>query len=129
MMQLSHVEPVYKWGLEPCESFELSIITCVSARGVDTRRTHPGPGAASSRSNVADQISCSYGRQFRREQGEYYGSEKASSAAAPSQTNHLDLGFQNPRLFGAVFGFLASVFRSGMSATSKIAFRGQPCPS
>jgi len=124
MMQNCHVEPVYTWGLEPCEGLESSTNSYVTARGADTRRTRPGLGAASSRSNVAEPLPLSNGRQSWREKGTYNDRKKASSATAPSSKVLLEMVFQNHRLFGTTDGFLLSyLLRSRMSATSKIAFR------
>ena len=129
MMLNCHIEPVYVWGLEPCEGLAPSLHTSVTARGADTRRTPPGRGAASLRSNVADPILLSYGRQFWRERGYLHDKEKASSATAPSSANPMGMAFQSHRLSGTACGVLVSFIRQRMSATSKVALWNLPCLS
>jgi len=120
-MQFRHIEPDHVWGLEPCEGPVPSIDTCVSAREVDTRRTPPGSGAASSRSNVADHSLLFYGRQFWRNKEKYYVEENASSAAAPSPNCSMEVAFQSHCLSGPTGGLFDQILRSRVSATSEIA--------
>lgn len=122
MMFRYHIEPVQMWGHEPCEGLAPSINTSVTARGVATRRTHPGLGAASSRSNVAEQFSPSYGRHMRRErETNYEFTEETSSATAHSSKAPLAVALYGYCLGCASSSFLASYLRSGLNATSKIA--------
>lgn len=121
MMLNCYIEPVYVWGFEPCEGIVPSFHTSVTARGADTRRTPPGRGAASLRSNVADQTLLSYGRQFWRERGNLHDKEKASSATAPSSAKPMEVAFQSHHLSRTACGLLVSFLRKRMSATSKIA--------
>ena len=65
VMNLAHAEPDETWGQRPCEGFEPSNLTCVSACGVAAGRTHPGLGAACKGSNAADLLPESYGGQLR----------------------------------------------------------------
>ena len=117
------IEPVYLWGLEPCEGMKLpSTNTSVTAGGADTRRTRPGSGAAYSRSNVAEQFSSSYGRHLWREkENTNDNTKKTSSAAAPSSKKLLAMDLFNHCSFSQIGGFLISFVRKGLSATSKIA--------
>lgn len=57
---IAHAEPVQLWGLEPCGSLAPDSIPCLA--GTAVRRTLRAPGAADSRSNVAEQLLCFYGR-------------------------------------------------------------------
>ena len=125
MMFRYPIEPVNMWGLEPCEGILLpSFHTSVKAGGAVTRRTHPGLGAAYSRSNVAEQFSFFNGRQFRRRKGDYYDTPKrTSSATALSSKTLLALVVYSYCWVGALSGFLVSFIRSGLNATSKIASR------
>lgn len=123
MMFRYQIEPVHMWGLEPCEGLvSPSFHTSVTAGGAVTRRTHPGLGAAYSRSNVAEQFSFSNGRQLRREKGVKYETfKRTSSATALSPKALLAMAFYSYCLGSAISGFLVSFIRSGLKATSKIA--------
>lgn len=121
MMLRRRSEPVFLWGLEPCEGILPSSHISVTAGGAVTRRTPPGRGAASSRSNVADLSLLSNGRQFWREREHCDDKETTSSAAAPSPVKPTEMAFQGHYLSGATCGIPVSVLRQGMSATSKVA--------
>lgn len=122
MMFWLQIEPVLDWGFKPCEDYLLSSINTFVTAGVVTRRTHPGLGAASSRSNIAEQFSFSYGRHIRREReftnGTKEGTSSAMSCLPKAPTS---LVVYSHRLIRAHSGFLSSFIRWGISATSKIA--------
>lgn len=58
---IAHAEPVVVWGLEPCGNLVFPSQSRVW-RDVAAHRTRRAPGAAYSRSNVAEQHLCFYGR-------------------------------------------------------------------
>ena len=77
--------PVHRWGLEPCGDEVSPTQSRCSAGTVAARRTRRAPGAANSRSNVADQSPCSTGASnpaggIKETQNEQ---KKSSPAAAP----------------------------------------------
>ncbi|WP_306028444.1 hypothetical protein [Stappia sp. MMSF_3263] len=67
---IAHAEPVQVWGLEPCGNLEFPSQSRRLAGTVAARRTRWALGAAYSRSNVAEQPLCFYGRRHscRRKQ-------------------------------------------------------------
>ena len=83
---IAHAEPVEVWGLEPCGSLVLPTQSRRLAGTVAARRTRRAPGAAYSRSNVAEQYLCFYGRPALRPAGaeEYIDEQPKSSPAAAS---------------------------------------------
>lgn len=81
---IAHAEPVEVWGLEPCGSLVLPSQSRVWLGTVAARRTRRAPGAAYSRSNVAEQHPCFYGRPtiLSAEVGKVRDERKRSSPAA-----------------------------------------------
>lgn len=83
---IAHAEPVEVWGLEPCGSLVFPSQSRRLAGTVAARRTRRAPGAAYSRSNVAEQHLCFYGRPaIQPAEAEDYTDEqrRSSPAAAP----------------------------------------------
>ncbi len=87
-MNLAVAEPDKAWGHWPCEGNAPSNLTLVSAGSMATRRTHPGLGAASKGSNVADRTPRSYGGQGKswpEQRREIYARQLCSSPATASK--------------------------------------------
>lgn len=115
VMNLSYAEPDESWGQRPCEGLVPSSLTCVSARGLAARRTHPGLGAACKGSNAADLLPHSYGGHFGPElRSKSHAKERCSAPAAASQETfktavHLDRSGHNCSLAEHGLGLLGMI--------------------
>jgi hypothetical protein len=79
---IAQAEPVDTWGLEPWGNVKFPTQSRWLGGTAVARRTRRAAGAAYSRSNVAEQYLCSYGRRQRRRQRILTHEQKRSSSAA-----------------------------------------------
>jgi hypothetical protein len=119
-VMIAHAEPVEVWGVEPCGNLVFPIQSRCLAGTVAARRTRRAPGAAYSRSNVADQHLCFYGRRQsrRRKQRNIKNEhERSSPAAAPPVQPRLAFQASRRHWAGSILccAFLVLVVRPGMS--------------